>query len=83
MRRTRTDPGQSKAPRSASTTACSRALRWPELSKVTFDIEIQLRGPFVLFEGLLRRRFARTMRAVHAELKAYAEAGPGTRASAA
>ncbi|TNE85056.1 MAG: SRPBCC family protein [Deltaproteobacteria bacterium] len=42
-------------------------------SRVTFDVDMVLWGPFALGSGLMKARFTKAMRAVHADLKAESE----------
>ncbi len=44
-------------------------------SKVSFDIDLQLRGIFKVMAPILKRRFSSTMGNVQQELKTYAETG--------
>ncbi len=44
-------------------------------SKLTFDIDIKLRGLFQVFNSILESRFSSTMAEVQNDLKIYAETG--------
>ena len=43
-------------------------------SRVVFDVEMDLWGPFALGAGRMKSRFTRAMQAVHADLRRVAEA---------
>lgn len=41
--------------------------------RLTFDVQMDMWGPFALLSRLMKKRFTRAMNTVHADLKAYAE----------
>ncbi len=43
--------------------------------KVSFSIEMKLKGPLVLLKGLVKKRFFKVMTSIQNELKVYAETG--------